>query len=336
MIFNKKHIRVGLDIGNNLLKVVELEKKNNSYEITKFGVKAVDEAKGLAKTIKELFEETRISTKEVNISVSGENVVARYVSLPKMNEVELKKAMAFKLEDHIPFKPEEVYMDYYPMGEEKSSKNRIMIFLVAVKKEFLDERLKIVRQAGLEPKLVTIDALAVKRNFYHNYPDKNLANIAILNIGDKITNLLIAQGQTPYFVRDTQFGGDTITAAIKSKIEIPQKEAQELKINLKSSPSNVLEIVKTTLINNLLNEIFVSLEFYENLTERRIEEIYITGGSSQLSGLTEFLTEYLNLKAFVLDPVKNIPFSQRLLKNITTKQSTPYLTTAIGMALEEP
>ncbi len=336
MIFNKKHKRAGLDIGNHQLKIVEIEKKNNSYEIAKFGIKTIDETKGLSQTIKELVEKAHISTKEVNISVSGENVVARYVSLPKMNEVELKKAMAFKLEDHIPFKPDEVYMDYCPMGEEKSSKNRIMIFLVAVKKDFLDERLKIVRQAGLEPKLVTIDALAVKKNFYHNYPDKNQANVAILNIGDKITNLLIVQGQTPYFVRDTRFGGNTITAAIKSKMEISQKDAQALKINLKESPSNVLEIVKTTLINNLLNEIFVSFEFYENLTERRIEEIYITGGSSQLSGLTEFLTEYLNLKAFILDPVKNIPFSPRLSKNINTKQSTPYLTAAIGMALEEP
>ncbi len=334
-MFDKKQRRVGLDIGTHRIKVVEIGIKNKSYQIIGLGAKAIAEAKDSSQKIKELFEETRISTKEVNISISGENVVARYVSLPKMNEIELKKAMAFKLEDHIPFKPDEVYIDYYPMGEEKSSKNRLMVFLVAVKKDFLDERLTIIRQAGLEPKLVTIDALAVKTNFYHNYPNKNQTNIAVLNIGDNITNLLIIQGQMPYFVRDTRFGGDIITAAIKSKMEISEKDAQELKINLKSAPPNVLEIVKTTLINNLLNEIFVSLEFYENLTERRIEEIYITGGSSQLSGLTEFLAEYLNLNVFVLDPIKNIPFSPRVSKDTNALQLIPYLTTAIGLALEE-
>lgn len=334
MIFNKKQRQVGLDIGSQSIKAIEVEIKNGCFEIVGLGIKTIQENPDFPRLIKELFEEARISSKTVNISFSGENVVARYLSMPKMTDAELKKAMVFKLEDHIPFKPEEVYTDYDIIGEEKNSKNRIMVFLVATKKDFLDERLALIREAGLEPKIVTIDTLAVKKTFYHNYPDKNQANIALLNIGDKITNLLITQGQIPYFVRDTRFGGDTITAAIKTKMELSPKEALELKLNLKNAPANILEIVKTTLINNLLNEIFVSLEFYENLTERRIDEIYISGGSSQLSGLTEFLREYLNLKAFILDPFKNLSFSPGLSKKIDPQQAAPYLAVATGLALE--
>lgn len=336
MKLNKKQKRVGLDIGSNSIKIVEIEIKENSSYVTAAGKKDISGAKDLSRAIKELFEESHISSKEVNISLSGENVVARYLSMPKMTDAELKKAMVFKLEDHIPFKPDEVYTDYYVMGEEKSTKTRIMVFLVAAKKDLLDERVKIVQQAGLEPKLVTIDALAARQSFYYNYPHKNQANAALLNIGDKITNLIITQGQVPYFVRDTRFGGETITAAIKNKMELSEKEAQDLKINLKNAPANVLQIVKTALTNNLLNEIFVSLEFYENLTERRIDEIYISGGTSQLGGLAEFLTEYLNLKVFILEPFKNFSFAPKLQKSMDVSAIAPYFAVSIGLALEEP
>jgi type IV pilus assembly protein PilM len=250
-----------------------------------------------------------------------------------MADEELKKAMMFELEDHIPFKSNEIYFDYHILGEEPNAKNRMRVFLVATKKEQLEKKVELVRLAGLEPRLVTMDALALKNTLYFNYPSKSQTNITLLNIGDKITNILITREQIPYFVRDTHFGGDAITALLQTKLELDKKATEELKHNLKNATPEVTQIIKTALVN-LLNEIFISLDFYENLTEQTIDEIYISGGTSQLFGLKEFLGGYLNSEIIDLDPFKNFSFSPNISQETLTKLS-PYLAVAVGLALEE-
>lgn len=333
--FLRKNVtRVGLDIGSYNIKIAQVQIKNNAFKITALGIKDIRQEPDIIKAIKQLLEETHISVKEVNISLSGENIVARYLSLPKMTEAELHKAMSYELEDHIPFKPEEVHSDYYILGEEKNSKNRMKVLLVAAKKELLETRLKIIEKTGLIPRVITMDALAVKNTFYFNYPQKNATvNVALLNIGDKNTNLLIAHEQIPYFIRDTRFGGEMITSSIQTKSGIAKKDAEKLKNNPEGS-AEILQIIKSSLSNNLLNEIFVSLDFYENLTERKIDEIYISGGSSQLAGIKELLGGYLGLGVFALEPFKNFSFAPNIPQE-TLASLAPYFSVAIGLALEE-
>lgn len=329
----KGTVKVGLDIGNYNLKVAEIEFKEGTFKIINVGMKSIRQPANIAQAIRELCKETNISTKEVNISVSGENVVARYLSLPKMSEAELKKAMAYELEDHIPFKADEVYTDYTILGDDPNSKNRMRVFLVATKKELLENRIKLVQEAGLSPQVVTMDALAVKNAFYFNYPAKISANVALLNIGDKITNLIITKDKIPYFVRDSQFGGEAITTLIQTKLDLDKVKAEELKYHLQNTSLDLSETIKSAMAN-LLNEIFVSLDFYENLTEQRIDEVYICGGSYQLPGLKEFLGGYLGLEIIDLNPLKNISLSPSLTQEKLTPL-LPYLAVAIGLALEE-
>lgn len=326
--------RVGLDIGNYNLKIAEVEKSQNTFKILNAQIIDIRKTKDISPIIKDAFEQMRILSKKINIAVSGEDVVARYLSLPKMTDEELKKAMTFELEDHIPFKANEVYTDYYILGEEANSVNRMRVFLVATKKTLLEEKTNLLREAGLEPEVITTDALALKNIFYFNYPQKSQANVALLNIGDKITNLIIVREQIPYFVRDSRFGGEAITTLLQTKAQVDIKAAEELKHDFQKASPDLVQGIKATL-GNLLNEIFVSLDFYENLTEQRIDEIYLSGGSAQLAGLKEFLSGYLNLPILDLDVLKNFSFASGISKEALAKIS-PYLAVALGLALEEP
>jgi len=325
--------KVGLDIGTSNLKMVQVEKKAKGEEITAMGMMNIRNSDDLSKAIKDLSEQIGISNPRVNISLSGEDVVVRYLSLPKMNEEELKKAITFALEDHIPFKPEEVYTDYHIIGEELTDKNKIKVLLVAVKKEYLEKRVEVVRQAGFEPEVVSIDALSLMHTFYFNYPSKVSASIGLLNIGDRISNLIIVRERVPYFVRDTKFGGKTITTLIQSKLSINTEEAEKVKYSLNTAPAEVVQSIKGQL-TSLLNEIYVSLDFYENLTQQRVNEVYISGGSSQLPGLKEFLNGYLNSEVFNLESVNNFSLTEHISPEEAQKLP-PFLAVALGLALEE-
>lgn len=324
---------VGLDIGSSNLKAVEIETRPDSAKITAYAIQDIREAKDLAESLKRTFDQAKISTKEVRISIAGESVAARHLSFPKMSKEETKKAISYELEDHIPFKPEEVYLDFQILGPDPNSSNRMRVFLVASKKDFLDSRVELIRKAGLEPCIVTMDALAMMNTFYFNYPAKDKTNITLLNIGEKITNLLITRDKIPYFIRDTRFGGETITALLQTKLKLEKRAAEEIKNDLQNAAEDISKIIKTTLAT-LLNEIFVSIDFFENLTEEKVDEIYITGGSSQIYGLKEFLGGYLGLEIITLDPLKNFSFSPNISAETISKLS-PYLAVAIGLALEE-
>lgn len=324
---------VGLDIGVYNLKVAEIKLKDSSSgQVTALGIKDIRQTKDISESIKQLLDEAGINGKKVNLSVSGETVVARYLSLPKMNEEELRKAIIFELEDHVPFKPEEVYLDFQILGDDPNSANRMRVFLVAVKKETLDKRIELAHKVGLETQVVTMDALALMNTLYFNYPAKKTTNTTLLNVGEKITNLIICRERIPYFIRDTRFGGEVINTLLETKLEMDKTTAEELKYNLQNTPEDVSKLIKTTLAT-LLNEIFVSIDFFENLTEQKIEEIYISGGSSQLWGLREFLGGYLGLEIITLDPFKNFTLPSHIPQEKAAKL-LPYFSIAIGLALE--
>ena len=329
----KASTRVGLDIGSCNIKAIEVEENNGSIRLINACIKEIKQEKNLPAQINELFKQACISGRKVNISVSGENTVSRYLSLPKMTDSELKRAMEFQLEDHIPFKPEEVYVDYHILGEDENALNKVRLFLVASKKDLIDTRIKLLKQAGLETQVITTDVLALKNTFYFNYPSKAASNITLLNIGGRLTNILISKEQIPYFLRDARFGGESITASIQSILQLERSNAESLKQNPGASTTQVPEIIKSSL-SNLLNEIFVSLDFYENLTEQRIDEVYISGGSSQLAGLKEFLGGYLNLPILPLEPFKN--FSPSGIPKETLSKLSPFMAVAVGLALEKP
>ena len=113
-LFKKKSPRrVGLDIGSDNLKVVEIEIADKTSKMINMGIKNIQDLDptGIPKAIKDLLKEANISAKEVNISIAGENVVARYLSLPKMAPDELKKAMEFRLKTTSLLRP----MRYIPI-----------------------------------------------------------------------------------------------------------------------------------------------------------------------------------------------------------------------------
>ncbi|MEK6567649.1 MAG: type IV pilus assembly protein PilM [Candidatus Omnitrophota bacterium] len=338
-LFKKKSSRrVGLDIGSDNLKVVEIEIADKASNIINMGIKNIQglDPAGIPKAIKDLLREANISTKEVNISIAGENVVARYLSLPKMAPDELRKAMEFQIEDHIPFKADEVYTDYKIIGDDPKSKNRMQVFLVAAKKELIEAKSKLIQEAGLKAQVITMDALAIKNTLYFNYSgpsSENNANIAILNIGNKTTNIIITKNKTPYFVRDVRFGGETIGFLLKTKLNIDQAKAEELKRDMHDVSAEVKQMVKLSL-TNLLNEIFASFDFYENLTEQRINQVYLAGGFSQFSELKEFLGGYLNLEPIFINPFQKFNLNSKLSSQAA--QAGPVLfSVAAGLALEE-
>lgn len=324
---------VGVDIGNHSVKVCQIHKDGDRFRISGIGYSEIDvlNPKGTVEAIKSACRQAAISVKKVNASVFPEGVIVRYLLLPLMSEEELRRAMSFEIERYVPFDSEQGISDYQVLKVDEEKKN-IKVLMVAAKKELVDSRLRLLQEAGLEPQIITIDSMVLKNVFQENYPDKQNTTVGLLNIGARVTNINIIRENCCYFMRDVQIGGENITNLIKEKLEIDSSAAEQKKLSLSPRDQNAFKTIEPVL-GNLLNEVYLSFDYYESEFGLVVDEVFLSGGTANLGWLVDFLTENLGRKISVLNPTQNLIVSPSVDAGLLTSKSAS-LVAVIGLALE--
>ncbi|MDD5422259.1 MAG: type IV pilus assembly protein PilM [Candidatus Omnitrophica bacterium] len=294
---------VGLDIGSSFVKAVEVS-GGISPSLISLGMKKVRGASRIemAETVTRLVEESKFSAKEANISVSGPFVVARFVTMPKMKDDELKSAVRFEAEKVVPFNISECVVDFQVLRTDKAGSKTDLI-LVAAKRDMIEDRIKAAEASGLSVAAVDVDSLALAGSFSRNKADAAAdKSFAILNIGARFTNLAIVREGTAYFIRDLAFGGNEFSAAISKVLGVDNAASDKIKESPHDKRQSIVDAVKPV-VNNLLDEVKLSFNYYENQNGRGVDEIYISGGSSGLAGLEDLFQEYFGVRPFAWDPL---------------------------------
>ncbi len=307
--------KVGLDIGNFSVKMLEISGTKDRPALIGLGLKNIS---GLSKdevshSIKDLSLEAKITSSEVNISVSGPSVIIRFISMPKMKEEDLKSAIKFEAEKFIPFNINDCIIDSQILARD-DRENKLNILLVAAKKDYVDEKIKMVTQAGLSVATVDVASFALANSFLRNFqsldPNKTFA---LLNIGANITNLSILRSGTIAFARDVSIGSSNFNTSIAKNLNIPIESAEELKISPGEKAQDVVTSVKPVM-NTLLDDLKLSFGYYENQSGRGIDEIYISGGGACTIGLDETFQDVLGSKPTIWNPLEFLDISSANLE----------------------
>ncbi|MBM3251926.1 MAG: type IV pilus assembly protein PilM [Candidatus Omnitrophica bacterium] len=330
---SKPEVSVGLDIGSFSVKVAELKYEKGAFMLNSLGYNQIngDQPKEISEAIKRACDEAKISSRKVNASIFPQGTIVRYLLLPNMSLEELNKAMNFEIERYIPFGKEEVVSDYQVLKEDPAKKN-MQILLVAAKKKVVDSQVKIIQDAGLDPQIITIDSLVLKNVFAVNYPEKNDVTVGLLNIGSKITNINIVRDKFSYFMRDIQLGGENFTHLIKEKLDIDIKQAEMLKQIPEDREEEIFKTIEP-ILGNLLNEIYLSFDYYESEFGMVVDEVYMSGGTASLKRLSHFLSDNLGRDVYPLDLTKNLSLGHNISSE-RLKSLASGIAVAIGLALE--
>jgi len=300
--------RVGLDIGNGSIKMVELSNVGGKFSLVGFGSKKIESARreDIIDAIKALTSQARISAKDASVSVSGPSVIVRFITVPKMSEEDLKGAIRFEAEKFIPFNINDCIVDFQTLKKDKTA-SKLDILLVASKKEPVWEKVKLAEGAGFSVSMVDVDSFALANSFSMNFPaaasSEKDKTVALLNIGTNFTNFSILTGPAISFVRDVAIGGNELNAAISKMLGVTVREAEELKLSPGDKAQEVTSCIKTVL-GNLLDEVKLSFSYHENQKGRGVDEVYISGGGSELANLEAVFAEALGSKLIFWDPFK--------------------------------
>ncbi len=288
--FSKERFSVGLDIGTSAIKLIKLKSSKGILELCGFALEPIELDLELA--LKRIAESC--ATKKVNLSISGSSTVIRYVNFPKMSADELKQALKFEAPNHIPFPVNEVNLDGYILKEDLPE-NKMLVLLAAVKKELINQRLKLIQGLGFQPHIIDIDSIALVNAFHHSQDDnlKKDKTIILLNIGALMSNLNILEDGLPRLSRDIYIAGNTLTQKLREDFNLDFKSAEQLKLNPDKEGLDKVCSAAEAVVSNLANEIRISFDYYESQSASTVSKVFLSGGGSKFSPLKEMLANLL-------------------------------------------
>ena len=157
-MLRKKKSVVGLDIGTNEIKAVELTDCGDSIKITGFGHCRIQSGDDVAAKVNAMLHDAGIKSRRVVTAVSGRSVIVRYITLPLMSDDELKGALRYEADKYIPFEIDEVTIDGQKLEEldtPSGAEQEMRVLLCAVKKDLIQDHINLIQETGLTP--VAID-----------------------------------------------------------------------------------------------------------------------------------------------------------------------------------
>jgi len=303
---------IGLDIGTHFIKVVELKRVGTAINLLRFGIKEIprdpnlDRNKITLQMVSQLFSEVNIKTRRVNISAGGQNVFIRFVKFLQIKEDRLKQTMRFEAQNQIPFPLDEVAWDWSVLDKGKKTVNKAVI--VAIKKNLAEEMTSRLKTIKLETSLIDVSSLALYNcvTFNGDYDEKRLS--VILDIGAGTTNLIIFK-EGNVWVRSFSVGVDRINEAGEQGIE------------------------------EFIGEIERSLEYFfiqsgeELQTDKRIQDLILTGGGSAITALEVRLLSRFGVQPRRLDPFRKIGLPKGLFSERDIEAVKNQFAVSIGLAL---
>lgn len=347
MLFHRKSDIIGLDIGSNSIKLIQLNDDNGNYTLSKFGIAplapemivegTIMDSVRCVEALQNLLKDQSISTRNSVISLSGHSVIVKKVSLPQMTEDELAESIKWEAEQYIPFDINDVNMDFQILNTfvDTDGKPQMNVLLAAVKKDKLTEYTSLIIEAGIKPVIVDIDSFALENMYGINYEIKEGETVALINIGASLTNINILKDGLFVFTRDVSIGGNKYTEAIQKDLGLSYDDAEKVKRGEKVEgvDSSALESVIENVSTEIASEITRSFGYFKTTPgNENIDKVILSGGSSKIKSLDSFLQERLEVPVEIVNPFRkiNIPseFDSNYIKDIA-----PIAAVVVGLGM---
>jgi type IV pilus assembly protein PilM len=334
MKFGHKIIEsVGLDIGTYSIKVISIKKENEKSVLTGYNIKKIPpDAKNsdIEKLVKETLDEVDLSPAEVNLAISGPNVIVRFIDLPKMNKDQLENALGFEAEKYIPFNVNEVVMDFLILGAAEDA-GKMRVLLAAAKRELIESRVSLLDKMGISVDVIDIDSFSVFNAFLASNPAED-KGVAFLDFGHSQANVLISIGEKPCFMRQIQIGSRDITKAISKDMGIAPDKAEERKFNMDEVSRERVTQSSCSVLDELIREMQLSFGYFENRYNKPVSDIYCSGGAIFQEGIMDYLAIKTDLEVKKWNPVKGLDIAENLSREDIDKIA-PQLAVCVGLAL---
>lgn len=309
---------VSVDIGSSLIKLVQLNQSSEKIRLERVAIienptshqssrEDREAVAVLTANIKHSLKKNHITVKDAVSSLSGPSIIIQYFKFPRISEKELENAVNLEAQRMMTTKLDAMDTDFQVLPQYKKATGEQEILFVAAPRKMVQQRMEMLRHAGLNPIAIDIDCLALANSFLSLRNILPGEHIMILNLGASTINIAILGKNSLYFIRD-------------------------ISLNLKDS----VDYVDKSVLDTAFNEIDRSIHYFEARARgSKVDKVILTGGGSATSEITNVFSGALNLPLERWNPLENIEFDDRKLGYQFEEDQGYLLSIAIGLGLRE-
>lgn len=263
------------------------------------------------------------------LSVPTSRTFSRTFTIPAKAEATLANAVEIEVDQYIPIPMTSLYVDYSVI---ERTKDQLTVIMSAVPKTLVDSCLTAVRAAGLQPIMVEPGINAVAR-VIESTEEGHLPTL-IVDIGPASTDIAVLDGGAIRISGGLGIGGNTFTLDIAKKLGVALENAHQLKVlnGLSAGPRRAkITSALTPSLQRIATEIRKVIRYYnERISDdRKLEQMIIVGGGSNVPGIGDYFTNELVMPARVASPWQKLDFGKLPQPN---KQFRPRYITVAGLA----
>ncbi len=337
---------VGVDIGTSSVKLIQLSASGNSYRVEGFAIEPIPEgavSEGMiaepaqvADAVKKALQRGSFKVKACAMAVTGSAVITKVINLPSdLSEEEIEGQIEVEAGQYIPYPREEVSLDFEVLGPSPRNADLLEILLAASKTEHVDARREVSELAGLNVRVVDVEAYAIANAFRLVRKGAGIdesETLGVLNIGSTISTMIVLRGDRSIYSREHSFGGHQLIEECMRRYGMDAEQAAFLQRG-EEPPAGFEDEVLEPFRQNVIQQISRALQFYSSSSDySSINTLFITGGGASIPGLAEAVGNEVGISCEVADPLKDLRLSPKINAR-ALDQARPSLTTACGLAL---
>lgn len=342
---------IGVDIGTTQIRAIEVElsgKGATAGLVHAYASAAVPsgavadgevlEVQTVASLLKQVWAQGKFSHKNVIIGLGNPRTVVREMEVPALPMQQLRTSLPFQVAEILPIPTDEALLDFYPTGHrEEDGRELLRGIMVGAAKATVSNSILAVETAGLRPVGVDLNGFGILRA--QSIGEWGQQVVAFVDIGARVSNVVIATQGQPRLVRMLPTGGQDATDAVASAMQIPAAEAEALKravgVGAEVPPQQQLA---RDAVNQATRQLVEGIRntfvyFSGNNPGQAIQHVVLTGGGAFLPGLGQYLASASRLPVSFGNGLAGLRVSKRAAAMLQGQEML--VPTVAGLAMTE-
>ena len=308
---------VSIDIGTSAIKLVQLEQTPAGIRLVNAGIEAYPYTTTTTEIPMEVISETlqrlwrRVVGRSASVVLSIPRLLVtsrRLTNLPAAaTDDQLSNLVAMQAETELPFRVEDAIYDHH---DAHRSEDGISVELIAARRETVQQQIDYLKPLGITPKGVIPSTLATSvLAGIVNHKDNSSAEMTmVVDIGAGRTDLCLLAGDALRFSRSFPIGGNNLTHLYQqetgSDFEIAERrKIMDAALNPQLQAANPSYEWADGLVAELKRSINGAKRELNINGDGIVREIWLCGGGAQISGLTGYIADRLDVPVLLWNPL---------------------------------
>ncbi|MDR1037756.1 MAG: type IV pilus assembly protein PilM [Deltaproteobacteria bacterium] len=345
---------IGYDIGTFAAKAVllNIKGKGSSRQVHLLGLglsqmppgvmsqweeQPVPARTAMSAAMKSLLKHCKLNAgKFAALSLSGDTMIIKKITMPITSQKELRKSLALEAEQYIPYPINEVIIDGHILSTDDRN-GQMSVLLVAARKEVVYSYIQAISVTKvLKPAVIDVDALAFYNAYDFHNPDSR-DNVVLMDLGASLMHTTVLYEGSPHTIKEESIGGQRITEDLEDAFEMSPDEAEAVKLGAAQAPNpaEAAEVVDR-IVSNWIAALDRALDSVRaEIPEYRPARILLAGGSALLNGLAGQFQSHFGVQTEIFNPFRDVKFNPKKFDPAYIDYIGPQMAVSFGLAIRK-